>query len=168
MRAIFIRHGESTTNTGLAGADVASTALTQRGETALTQRGEGQAGARPRRPGPGSTSRVRAGGRAPLTERYPSDRRLAHDDLGDARSDDRVHPTKHRLDSVAGKADLDHMRVGNGQAVSIDDDRPREKLNTVCQRRILTDKDIITCEAPMNRGSVKGPVSGRPVGSYRY
>ncbi len=32
MRAIFIRHGESTANTGLASADVASIALTQRGE----------------------------------------------------------------------------------------------------------------------------------------
>lgn len=36
MRAIFIRHGESTANTGLASADVAS--------IALTARGEGQAG----------------------------------------------------------------------------------------------------------------------------
>lgn len=32
MRAIFIRHGESTANTGLASVDVASIALTQRGE----------------------------------------------------------------------------------------------------------------------------------------
>ena len=36
MRTIFIRHGESTANTGLASADVAS--------IALTERGEGQAG----------------------------------------------------------------------------------------------------------------------------
>ena len=36
MRAIFIRHGESTANTGLTSADVAS--------IALTARGEGQAG----------------------------------------------------------------------------------------------------------------------------
>ena len=31
MRAVFIRHGESTANTGLASADVASIALTERG-----------------------------------------------------------------------------------------------------------------------------------------
>jgi broad specificity phosphatase PhoE len=32
MRAVFIRHGESTANTGLASVDMASIALTQRGE----------------------------------------------------------------------------------------------------------------------------------------
>lgn len=100
------------------------------------------------RPGPAERIPARAGGQGRSTQRHAANGNVTNKDLGSARSDNRVDAAKGCLDLVAREDDLDDMRVGDRQAIGVDDGRPWDELDAVGHAAILSRlirliKDII-------------------------